>query len=68
RALRPSGTLVLLFLALIVLVLFEGLLAQPLAFLTGLPIAEIKRAEIAALVFVAALILARAIRRDLVHG
>ncbi|MBN8938352.1 MAG: mechanosensitive ion channel family protein [Rhizobiales bacterium] len=68
RALRPSGTLVLLFLALVVLVLFEGLLAQPLAFLTGLPIAEIKRAEIAALVFVAALILARAIRRDLVHG
>jgi small-conductance mechanosensitive channel/CRP-like cAMP-binding protein len=68
RRLAPSAVLALVFLALAVLVLFEGLLAQPLAFLTGLPVAEIKRAELAALVFVAGLIVARVIRRNLVHG
>lgn len=68
RLLRPSAGLALTFLALALLVLFEGLLAQPLAFLTGLPIAEIKRGEVAALAFVAALMVARTVRRDLIHG
>lgn len=68
RLFRPSAALALTFVALALLVLFEGLLAQPLAFVTGLPLGEIKQGEVATLAFVAALIVARAVRRDLVHG
>lgn len=68
RSLRRSGVLGLTFLSLALLLLFDGLLAQPLAFLTGLPIADITRAELAALILVGALVVARSIRRDFVHG
>lgn len=65
---RPSPVLVLPFLTVAGLLLFEDLFNAPLAFLTGIDPETIRRCEAALLVAIAALLAARFVRRDLIHG
>ncbi|WP_375456002.1 mechanosensitive ion channel family protein [uncultured Methylobacterium sp.] len=65
---RPPLALILSFLAVSGLLLLEDLFARPFTFLTGISFEAVRRAEMALLLGIAALLTARFVRRDLIHG
>ena len=67
-SLRSYLPLISVFLVFLVLVLFPGVVSRPLAFLSGVDVADFVRLELAGLVFTATLIAARYVRLDFVHG
>lgn len=68
RAWRLPLGLVIPFLVVALLLLVEDLFAKPLAFLTGFDLTTIKQAEAALFLTLCVLLVARIVRRDLVHG
>jgi small-conductance mechanosensitive channel/CRP-like cAMP-binding protein len=65
---RPPLALILSFLAVSGLLLLEDLFARPFTFLTGISFEAVRRAETALLLGIATLLVARFVRRDLIHG
>jgi small-conductance mechanosensitive channel/CRP-like cAMP-binding protein len=65
---RPPFALAVPFVVVATLIEFEGLFAQPIAFLTGLDLAAVKQAEAGLFLAIGVLLVARFVRRDLVHG
>lgn len=65
---RPPPALILSFLTVSGLLVFEDLFARPFTFLTGIGFEAVRRGETALLLGITALLIARFVRRDLIHG